>query len=387
MPVYGEQQEPIVQSDLYTDKPYSNSGQTSPVLPTTSSPIQRPSRRPNRLATWWKNQSRTRKILVLALVGLALLALILGLALGLSLGKSHGDQDPSTDYVPSTASGDRSTLLTPGYWYTAPENGTNFNWTAADPQWGSYRADSQGVDIVIDSTQRFQQIDGFGAALTDSSAYLLSQMKAKQSALYARVMDFVFNNATGVGITRVSLGASDFSVGNEYSYISTPPNFATAGQELNASGSLLSSFSLERTQSSSDTIPVLLDALQRNPALKVILTPWSPPGFMKSNNTMNGGTLRDGFIPLVAQYYAQSAAAWAKAGVKPWAMTLQNEPSQSASYPSMGLSAVQQAQLAVALKSELAVRGLESVQVWAHDDNYASWQSCLLYTSPSPRDS
>lgn len=358
------------ESDSYMDKP---------MLPITHSPTTPPppsGRRKNKACAWWSKQSRSRKIILIALVSIALLALILGLALGLTIGRpSKEDSNPSADYVPTTISGDRSSLLQHGYWYTAPRNGTNFNWTSANPQLGTYRSDSQGVDIIIDTAETFQPIDGFGGAMTDASAFLLSRLKTKEARLYNRVMDFMFSNATGVSVTRVTMGASDFSVNQEYSYISQPPAFAQAVDQLNDPNALLNGFSIQGTQSSQYTIPVLLDARKRNPNLKVILSPWSPPAFMKSNNAMNGGMLRSGFIGVLAQYYAQTAEAFMRAGVEPWAMTLQNEPSHVATYPSMGMDSTTQAQLAVALKDALAQRGLSRVQVWAHDDNYARWQS------------
>ncbi|CBQ69174.1 related to endo-1,6-beta-d-glucanase precursor [Sporisorium reilianum SRZ2] len=341
-----------------------------PVLPTSHR-----TPRKNKAAAWWSTLNAPVKIVYAALAVIAVLALVLGLALGLTLGKPKEDPSPAADYVPSSISGNRTSLLQPGYWYTAPSNGTNFAWTAASAQLGSFRADSQGVDIVINTTRTFQEIDGFGGAMTDSSAYLLDRLKTREVRLYERVMDFMFNNATGVGVTRVTLGASDFSLEPQYTYIATAPNFTQAAAQLNDPSSLLRDFSLDGTQSSAYTIPVLVDALKRNPRLKVILTPWSPPGFMKSNNTMDGGTLRTGFVDVLAQYYAQAAQAWTRAGVRPWAMTLQNEPSNLAAYPSMGMDAPTQVQLAVALKRELAQRGLGDVQVWAHDDNYSGWQS------------
>ncbi|CDS00372.1 related to endo-1,6-beta-d-glucanase precursor [Sporisorium scitamineum] len=350
----------------------SFSHDAKPELP-TSHPHRSPHK--NKAAAWWASLTRRAKIVYIALLVILLLALILGLALGLTLGRAKEDPNPASDYVPSTISGNRTSLLQQGYWHTSPQYGTNFNWTGADPQLGNFRADSQGVDIVINTTSQFQQIDGFGGAMTDSSAFLLNRMKGRESGLYNRVMDFVFNNATGVGVTRVSMGASDFSVGQEYSYISSPPAFARASQQLNDPTSLLTDFSLDNTQSTLYTIPVLQDALQRNPNLKIILSPWSPPAFIKSNNTMNGGTLRAGFIDVLAQYYARTARAWSAAGVRPWAMTLQNEPSNLAAYPSMGMDASTQVELAVALKRELARGGLGGVQVWAHDDNWSGWQS------------
>ncbi|SNX83944.1 related to endo-1,6-beta-d-glucanase precursor [Melanopsichium pennsylvanicum] len=375
MPVYGAPSG-RGEADLYSDKPLA-SGQTSPMLPISSTDRSAPGASyRTKLSVWWASQTKTRKILLVSCTAISLLALILGLALGLTLTKSSQDPSPSSDYVPATISGNRTSLLTSGSFYTAPKDGTNFVWNSTLPSLGSYRADSQGVDIIVNTTQRYQEIDGFGGALTDSSASLLSRLKTKEVELYNRVMDFMFNNATGVGITRVSMGASDFSVDQEYSYIPNPPEYDQAATELNDPDALLSSFSVEGTQSSQYTIPVLQDALKRNSNLKVILSPWSPPAFMKSNNTMNGGSLRNSsFIPLLAQYYATTADAWTKLGVRPWAMTLQNEPSNVAPYPSMGMNSTQQSQLALALKSELSQRGLGSIQIWGHDDNYSGYQS------------
>ncbi|PWZ00059.1 glycoside hydrolase [Testicularia cyperi] len=322
----------------------------------------------------WGRLTRTKKLLILGAIALALLALILGLALGLTVGKkAKEDENPDSDFVPNNVGGNRTSLLTSGYWYTAPENGTNFNWTRADAGLGAYRADSQGVDIIIDTSQRYQQIDGFGAALTDSAAYLLMRTKNRQPVLYNRLMDFLFNNATGLQVTRVTMGSSDFSVNSAYSYLDNGPTFSQASSQLNNVNSLLSGFSIDNTETSMYVIPVLLDALKRNPDLKVVLSPWSPPAFMKSNDTLNGGTLRDGFVPALAAYYARTAEAFDSAGITPWAMTLQNEPSNVASYPSMGMNSSVQSELAGQLKGALARVNLNSVQVWAHDDNYSGY--------------
>ncbi|KAJ1019618.1 hypothetical protein NDA18_006096 [Ustilago nuda] len=379
MSVYGAPQRGRsvgTEANLYSDKPLS-SGAATPILAThhTTFPPP-PAQHRNKFSVWWHSQSHTRKILYPLILFIIILSIILGVALGLTVGKPKEDPNPSSDYIPTTISGNSTSLLQPGYWYTAPKDGINFAWTSADPQLGNYHAESQGVDIIINTSQRFQEIDGFGGAMTDSSAYLLTRMKQREKNLYGRVMDFMFSNATGIGITRASLGASDFSIGQEYSYIPQPLEFAAAANQLNNPNSLLSSFSVDGTQSSQYTIPELVDAMKRNPNLKVVLTPWSPPAFMKSNNTMNGGRLRnDDFIPLLAQYYALAADTWTRAGVRPYALTLQNEPSHIASYPSMGMDSSQQSKLAVALKSELSQSGLSGVQVWAHDDNYSGYDN------------
>lgn len=341
----------------------------------TSTPLMKSEAEHTPQKSRWARTSRTKRLLLIALVAIVLLGLILGLALGLTLGRKHKEDDaPDSDYVPNNMAGTRASLLTPGRWYTAPTNGSNFNWTAANPMLGSYRSDSQGVDIIINTSQRYQPIDGFGGALTDSAAYLLMRTKTRQPVLYNRLMDVLFNNATGVSVTRVTMGSSDFSVTSPYTYISNGPSFAQAGQELSNVNSLLSGFSLDNTQTSNAVIPVLQDALKRNPDLKVILSPWSPPAFMKSNDTLSGGVLRDGFVPALAAYYAQTAAAFNTQGITPWAMTLQNEPSNIAAYPSMGMNSSIQSSLAVAMKAALAQRNLASTQVWGHDDNWSGYE-------------
>jgi len=62
----------------------------------------------------------------------------------------------------------------------------------ADPQSGSFVVD-------VDAKQRFQVIDGFGASLTDSSAWLLHD---QLSALARReVMRKLFDREEGIGIS------------------------------------------------------------------------------------------------------------------------------------------------------------------------------------------
>jgi glucuronoarabinoxylan endo-1,4-beta-xylanase len=77
---------------------------------------------------------------------------------------------------------------------------------------------------------------------------------------------------------------------------------------------------------------IVAAAKQRNPALKVMLSSWSPPRDLKANGTMNGGTLAkvngafnySGF----AQYWYEALNAYAAApqGFVPDYISIQNEP-------------------------------------------------------------
>src|ERR1700758_3558019 len=80
---------------------------------------------------------------------------------------------------------------------------------------------SDAVVIDIDAQQRFQAMDGFGASITDSSAWLLHDQLSP--AARQEVMRNLFDPRKGIGISflRQPLGASDLAR-NHYSYDDMP---------------------------------------------------------------------------------------------------------------------------------------------------------------------
>ncbi|MEI6899650.1 MAG: glucan endo-1,6-beta-glucosidase, partial [Bacteroidota bacterium] len=131
--------------------------------------------------------------------------------------------------------------------------------------------------IMIDTTVNYQTIEGFGAALTGSSAYLLNHLSS--SSLRQTVLRRLFDPDAGIGISflRLSIGSSDFST-NYFSY-----NDLVAGD----TDYTLQHFSL--SQDTVDVIPVLKDILQIAPTVTLLGSPWSPPAWMKSNGNLIGG--------------------------------------------------------------------------------------------------
>ncbi|KXK24698.1 MAG: glucan endo-1,6-beta-glucosidase [Bacteroidetes bacterium OLB12] len=105
-------------------------------------------------------------------------------------------------------------------------------------------ASASGVMITLDSTQKLQSVDGFGAALTGSAAYLINRRLNNQQR--DSLLNTLFAPA-GIGISylRVTMGASDFSL-RDFTYNDMP-----AGQ----TDPLLSNFSIEPDRE--DLIPVL----------------------------------------------------------------------------------------------------------------------------------
>jgi len=198
----------------------------------------------------------------------------------------------------------------------------------------TFTSDSQNADssiIEINEHQQFQQMDGFGAAVTDSSAWLMyTRMSTSQRN---DLMKRLFDPANGIGISfvRIPMGASDFSVNGPYSYDDLPP-----GQ----TDPTLSKFSINH-----DTVyilPILKQALALNPSLKVMANPWSPPAWMKTNGSMYGtsnghiGTLIPSDYGLLAQYFVKFIQAYQAQGIPIYAITPQNEPGYAPdNYPGM----------------------------------------------------
>jgi len=148
--------------------------------------------------------------------------------------------------------------------------------------------------VFVDETQAYQQIEGFGASFTDSAAYLLNQV-ATPSARIATMNDLFTRNGGGIGVSfvRNPMGASDLARFH-YSYDDLPP-----GQTDPA----LTFFSIAHDQA--DIIPLIQQARQLNPQLRVMATPWSPPGWMKTSGSLIGGALLPSMFTPFANYFVK----------------------------------------------------------------------------------
>jgi O-glycosyl hydrolase len=187
-----------------------------------------------------------------------------------------------------------------------------------------------GPTITVDTTRRYQKITGFGASFTDSSAWLVgTRLDAAQRDAVMR--DLFTDQGIGLSFLRQPMGASDFAVNGNYSYDDMPPGTTDPS---------LAHFSIDHDRSY--IIPLLRRALRLNPDLTVMATPWSPPGWMKTSDSMIGGTLREDAYQPLADYFAKFLRAYAAAGIPVRYITPQNEPLFTPDgYPGMFLSAAQ----------------------------------------------
>ncbi|MGB7758510.1 MAG: carbohydrate-binding protein [Bryobacteraceae bacterium] len=179
---------------------------------------------------------------------------------------------------------------------------------------------SQLASIYISESQAEQTIEGFGASMTDSAAYLLNEVVPK--AALGGVMQSLFSHSQGIGVSflRNPMGASDIAR-YLYSYDDTSADSANSS---------LPNFSISHDQA--DILPLLLQAQAINPQIKMLGTPWSPPAWMKGNDSMLGGTNATTAQLLPAQYAAfanylvKYVQAYAATGVPVDYLTIQNEP-------------------------------------------------------------
>ena len=193
----------------------------------------------------------------------------------------------------------------------------------------SFGSSGGSSTITVNPNTKYQQMDGFGASMTDSSAYLTYNKLS--SAQQSSLMQWFFNSSSGIGLNwlRQPMGASDFSAQGNFSYDDKP-----SGQ----TDISLNNFSIAKDLTY--TIPVLKQALAVNPAIKGQLLPWSPPAWMKTSGTMNGGNFNDSYHTSLAQYFVKSVQAYQGQGIPVYAVSAQNEPENSkGSYPTESFSA------------------------------------------------
>lgn len=170
--------------------------------------------------------------------------------------------------------------------------------------------------ITVNPEVKFQEMDGFGAAITGSTCYNLLKMTP---ANRAKILKETFDPVDGMGYSyiRVSIGCSDFSM-EDYTYCDKPgiENFAI--HELDKR----------------DLFPILKEILAINPKVKILGSPWTPPKWMKVNNltelkpfdSWTSGQLNPKYYKDYASYFVKYIQAMKQEGFDIEAITIQNEP-------------------------------------------------------------
>ncbi|MCB2379238.1 glucosylceramidase [Hymenobacter sp. BT635] len=184
--------------------------------------------------------------------------------------------------------------------------------------------------IVVDTTQTYQSIDGFGYTLTGGSATLINQLNAATRTALLKELFATDETNIGVSYLRISIGASDLDA-KEFTYDDVP-----GGQ----TDPTLAQFSIAPDKK--DLIPVLRDILTLNPTLKILGSPWSAPAWMKTNSSLKGGSLKPEYYAVYAEYFVKYLRAMQAEGITLDAITIQNEPLNPDNNPSLYMTAAEQ---------------------------------------------
>lgn len=220
---------------------------------------------------------------------------------------------------------------------------------------GNIDSGNEGKVVNIFDDVRYQEILGFGAALTEASAYNYSLMDTEEKQ---KLLQAYFDREKGIGYNfgRLHINSCDFSL-DIYSCVEE-------GDET------LESFNIERDKKY--IIPFVKDVLAyTKEELVLFASPWSPPAYMKDNqNMVGGGKLKDEYKELWARCYARFIKAYAAEGIKISAITVQNEPKAIQSWESCYYSAEDEREfiekyLAPVLDSE----GLSDIKIIIWDHN------------------
>jgi glucosylceramidase len=244
----------------------------------------------------------------------------------------------------------------------------------------------QGLPMInVNPQVRYQQFTGVGAAMTDSSAWLIyDELSPTGRVALLQALFGAPGSQNSLGIPaihlnflRVGIGAPGaMTVGAPYSYDDNPPTPTGTDPTLQY-------FSIMHDLSY--IIPTLQEALSINPGLELFANPWSPPAWMKSNDSLdnpsgNGTLLTSDYGPF-ANYIVKFIQAYQSEGVPIAAIAPENEPSSGqvgTNYPGMTFPEPDEAQfIAQNLAPALQDAGLHP-KIYGND---LSWDS-LSYASP-----
>jgi len=134
-------------------------------------------------------------------------------------------------------------------------------------QEGTFTKNQKSTVFHVYDGTRLQPIYGFGGALTQSSAYLFSNLKRTNETLYWKTLRQMFAPSVeaSMAVMRVPISACDFNLPDIPYYTYDDVNDDVGFEH----------FSLKNDMNY--IIPILKDIQSLNPRIKIIGSPWSAP--------------------------------------------------------------------------------------------------------------
>lgn len=167
------------------------------------------------------------------------------------------------------------------------------------------------ISVFVNPAKHYQSLIGIGGAITDASAEVFAKLSKEKQQEFLNAY-YSVDKGIGYSLARTNIHSCDFSSGS-YTYVDE------GDKELKT-------FSIQHDKQF--RIPLIKKAIETAGG-KLLLygSPWSPPAFMKDNNTMlKGGKLLPEFYQSWANYYTKFIKAYEIEGIPVWGISVQNEP-------------------------------------------------------------
>lgn len=226
------------------------------------------------------------------------------------------------------------------------------------------------IAVFVNPQKQFQEIVGIGGAITDAAAETFAHLTPENQQ---KVLEAYFHPEKGIGYTliRTNIHSCDFS-SDSYTYI-------TEGD------SILESFSIAHDLKY--RIPFIRRAMETSGnSAKLFASPWSPPAFMKDNNSMlHGGNLMPQYYQPWANYFVRFIQEYEKLGIPIWGVTVQNEPMARQVWESCIFTAEEERDF---LKNYLGPtfweNGLKDkkIIVWDHNRDLMPYRAEVIFSDP-----
>lgn len=214
---------------------------------------------------------------------------------------------------------------------------------------------------------RYQTMEGFGGAATDSAGYVFSKMNGEQQQ--KMLAQYFGADKMKYRLVRIPIDSCDFSI-EHYEADSDPED---EGFEK---------FSFARVER---YILPLLDAAQTayGGKLDIMLSPWSPPSYMKTNGERNnGGKLKPQYRRRWAEYICRYIEEYRSRGYRVTKLTMQNEPKAVQTWDSCVYTAEEEKEfLKDYLFPAMQAHGLTDIEIylWDHNKERAfEWAETIL---------
>jgi len=218
---------------------------------------------------------------------------------------------------------------------------------------------SESTDSVrVIESNKFQDILGFGGCFSDAACYVINQLRAPaREELLHEMFD---SSQMGLNVHRTCIGSAD-SATQLYSYDEGDPD-----PELKR-------FSIDHDREY--ILPLLRSVREINPEIFYFSSPWSPPGWMKWNKSMLGGSMSRQYLASYAQYLLKFLQAYAAAGVPIQAITTQNEidTDQHGQMPACTWSQECDSEFIIDHLGPLFEQTNTRIKIWILDHNFIYW--------------